>query len=155
MPVFVIEDAGVVGRVRSITTSGELHESTVLEEFAAGTEMNLSLGGQRLIFPDVVLSTRQAIVSSLKRMPPSAAAQAVANSVNLRRCMVSVHHHRDTRERWSLQLKQQVIDVRRHAVDVIVSVDLSEMGGLNVPPKNIGFGDQNLVNPPAATSRFK
>src|SRR5262249_575286 len=95
--------------------------------------MNLSVGRNWIVLFNIVMTALQAIVPTLKRQPGVPRFQpAVTNALVFGGSVVRVHHRDDRRQRWRAQLREQLVNMVRNAVDMIVGVDLSEARGTDV-----------------------
>src|SRR5882762_6498535 len=87
-------------------------------------------------------------MSSLKWQAPLSASDAVTDALFLCGSMVSIHKSVNGRKGRRTESMKQFVYVLCDSAEVIVGVNFSEMGSLNVAPPKVRFRGYDLIHAP-------
>src|SRR5437667_293236 len=130
--VLVVQDGSVVRTGGTVTPAGCFDKGAFSQHRPTGTQVNLAGEADRLIFRNVVADTWEPVVAALEGQPAVELTDTVPRSVQVHGGVVGVDHDDHGWQRRSSQLAQQTIDVSGHQVEMVIGVDFTKAGCLDI-----------------------
>lgn len=154
MTIFVIDDAGNVGGVGTVTIPCKVHKRSLMQELSPRAQMNLPVGRNRIPFGNVMPVAGKPVVPALKS-PVTGPPDPIAYPVPLLDATMGANYSDHLWKRGRSQLLEEAIDIAGHPVKMVIDVCFSKTGCLDVTLLERGVGVLDLVHAPAPLTRFK